>query len=81
MIAVVVLIIALLIVGLFLLTGFIGRSLYQTAADATVRLHEARTRLAVAQSKAEIRATSARLRRELDREMWWAEQKEDSDDQ
>jgi hypothetical protein len=34
-----------------------------------VKLHQARSRLATTQTKNEIRATSARLRRQLDREM------------
>ncbi len=80
-IAVVLLAIVRLAVGMVLLARIVDSSLDQTVSNATVHLHEARTRLAVAKNKAKVRATSARLRRELDREMWWTELKEDLVDQ
>jgi len=45
--------------------------------QATVALHDARTRLDTARAKAEIRATSSRLRRELDRELQRASEEAD----
>lgn len=81
MIAIVMLAIVRLAIGMILFARFVDSLVDQTVSDATIHLHEARTRLAVAQSKAKVRATLTRLRRELCREMWWTELKEDSVDQ